>query len=191
MLAVGREGLETALFLWAQRAGDRQTTIAAAHRRRCSASRTSFVIAWAFYRGALKLNLRVFFAWTGADPDRRSRPACSPTASTTSRRPGSCPASTTSPSTSRATIPPSSVIGTLLKGVFNFSPATTWLEAVVWFAYMVPVTILFVARPGDPRRRPPVAPRRARRHRRAGVHARLTTARAVTARHPTRPLEDR
>ena len=43
-----------------------------------------------------------------------------------------------------ATIPPSSVIGTVLKGVFNFSPAMTWLEVVVWVAYIVPVTILFV-----------------------------------------------
>ena len=31
-----------------------------------------------------------------------------------------------------ATIPPTSWYGTLLKGVFNFSPATTWLEAVAW-----------------------------------------------------------
>ncbi len=43
-----------------------------------------------------------------------------------------------------ATIPPSSIIGTLLKGVFNFSPATTWLEAIAWIAYVVPTMFLFV-----------------------------------------------
>ena len=43
-----------------------------------------------------------------------------------------------------ATIPPASVLGTALKGVFNFSPATTWLQAIVWVAYIVPVSILFV-----------------------------------------------
>jgi high-affinity iron transporter len=31
----------------------------------------------------------------------------------------------------------------LLKGIFNFSPATTVLEAVVWVAYVVPVMFLF------------------------------------------------
>ena len=41
-------------------------------------------------------------------------------------------------------IPPTSWYGTLLKGVFNFSPATSVLEAVVWVAYVVPVLTVFV-----------------------------------------------
>ena len=73
MLAVGREGLETALFLWAA------TQAAPARHRRprcsapCSASPTAVVLGYLIYRGALKLNLRVFFTWTGAVPDRRRR----------------------------------------------------------------------------------------------------------------------
>ena len=43
-----------------------------------------------------------------------------------------------------AAIPPTSVLGTLLKGIFNFSPATTWLEAIAWLGYVIPTTILFV-----------------------------------------------
>ena len=35
-------------------------------------------------------------------------------------------------------------MGTLLKGIFNFSPATTWLEAIAWLGYVIPTTILFV-----------------------------------------------
>src|SRR3712207_7856293 len=35
-----------------------------------------------------------------------------------------------------ATVPPDSWYGTLLKGVFNFSPQTTVLEAIVWVAYV-------------------------------------------------------
>ena len=31
----------------------------------------------------------------------------------------------------------------LLKGSLNFSPATTWLEAVVWVAYVVATMTLF------------------------------------------------
>ena len=41
------------------------------------------------------------------------------------------------------TIPPGSWYGTLLKGTVNFSPRTTWLESVVWLAYLVPVLVLF------------------------------------------------
>ena len=64
ILAVGREGLETALYLWvgAQAA---QTTSAAPLLGAVLGLATSFLIGWAIYRGALKLNLRVFFAWTG------------------------------------------------------------------------------------------------------------------------------
>jgi high-affinity iron transporter len=40
-------------------------------------------------------------------------------------------------------IPPTSWYGTLLKGVFNFSPDATWLQVVVWVGYLVPVMILF------------------------------------------------
>ena len=43
-----------------------------------------------------------------------------------------------------AQIPPSSWYGTLLKGTINFSPATTWLEAVAWLAYMAAVLPLFL-----------------------------------------------
>ena len=42
------------------------------------------------------------------------------------------------------TIDPSGFVGTLLKGVLNFSPATTWLEAAAWVLYAVPVMTLFV-----------------------------------------------
>ena len=41
-------------------------------------------------------------------------------------------------------IPPTSWYGTLLKGVFNFSPATTVLEAAAWLLYFVPTMTIFL-----------------------------------------------
>ena len=32
----------------------------------------------------------------------------------------------------------------MLKGVFNFSPATTWLQAFAWTAYIVPTMYFFI-----------------------------------------------
>ena len=45
-----------------------------------------------------------------------------------------------------AQIPPGSWYGTVLKGVFNFSPATTVLEGVVWITYVV-LCLFFYLRP--------------------------------------------
>ena len=62
-------------------------------------------------------------------------------------------------------IPPDSWLGTLLKGTLNFSPQTTWLEAVAWVLYVVPTMTLFfrvttAAAPSAPapRRCPPAPP---------------------------------
>jgi high-affinity iron transporter len=40
-------------------------------------------------------------------------------------------------------IPPGSFVGTILKGTLNFSPATTWLQAVAWVIYVVVTMTLF------------------------------------------------
>ena len=56
-----------------------------------------------------------------------------------------------------AVLPPSGVPATILKGVFNFSPATTWLEAVTWVLYVVPTTIAFLWVVRDTRPAPPPA----------------------------------
>jgi high-affinity iron transporter len=43
-----------------------------------------------------------------------------------------------------AAIPPTSWYGTLLKGVFNFSPATTVLEAIAWLLYFIPTMTIYL-----------------------------------------------
>ena len=52
-------------------------------------------------------------------------------------------------------IGPGTWYATVLKGVLNFSPATTKLQAAAWVLYAVPVMVLFVA---GVRRRTAAAP---------------------------------
>ena len=70
MLAVGREGLETALFLWASAQATSGTAVNASPNLAPLVGAalglgTAVLFGWLIYRGALQLNLRVFFAWTG------------------------------------------------------------------------------------------------------------------------------
>ena len=41
-------------------------------------------------------------------------------------------------------IEPGGWLGTLLKGILNFTPATTWLQAIAWTAYVAIVMPLFL-----------------------------------------------
>jgi high-affinity iron transporter len=50
---------------------------------------------------------------------------------------------------------PSTFLATVLKGIFNFSPAATVLEAVAWVAYVAVVLPLFVRRLRTPGITPP------------------------------------
>jgi high-affinity iron transporter len=41
-------------------------------------------------------------------------------------------------------VPPDSWYGTLLKGTVNFTPDTTWLQAIAWTVYLVVVMTFFL-----------------------------------------------
>jgi high-affinity iron transporter len=142
VLAVGREGLETALFLWVGAQAAQSTSLAPLLGAVLGLA-TSFLIGWAIYRGALRLNLRTFFAWTGVFLIVVAAGVLAYGIHDLQEA-GILPGIDNLAFDVSAAIPPSSVIGTVLKGVFNFSPQTTWLQAVAWLAYIVPVMALFV-----------------------------------------------
>ncbi|MEU1516849.1 iron uptake transporter permease EfeU [Streptomyces sp. NPDC005811] len=142
-LAVGREGLETALFVWASvhAAGDGtpRPLIGVA-----LGLATAVFLGWLFYRGALRINLAKFFTWTGGMlvvvaagvlaygfhdlQEADWLPGLNSLAFDIS-----------------GTIPPDSWYGTLLKGVFNFQPDPTVLQVTVWLLYLVPTLALFLS----------------------------------------------
>lgn len=139
-LAVGREGLETALFLWPalEAAGNGFGPAGGA----VLGLLTATVIGWLIYRRSINLNLATFFKVTGAGlivvaagvlaygfhdlQEAGILPGLHSLAFDVSEQ-----------------IPPSSWYGTLLKGIFNFSPATTWLELAAYIGYLVPTMYLF------------------------------------------------
>jgi high-affinity iron transporter len=145
MLAVGREGLETALFLWS--ATEAVTRDSGATWQPLLGAAlglaTATLLGYLIYRGAISINLGKFFTWTGAFLILVAAGVLSYGVHDLQEA-GILPGLDTLAFDVSGTIDPSSWYATLLKGVFNFSPQTTVLEAIAWVAYVVPVMTLFV-----------------------------------------------
>ncbi len=149
LLAVGREGLETALFLWAAAKATGSSTqplLGAALGLGLAA-----VMGVMLYRGAVRLDLAKFFRWTGGFLIIVAGGVLSYGIHDLQEA-GILPGLNSVAFDVSSTIPPGSWYGTLLKGTINFSPRTTWLEAIAWVSYVVPVMALFVSaiRPSSP-----------------------------------------
>ncbi|HEY0118900.1 MAG TPA: iron uptake transporter permease EfeU [Cellulomonas sp.] len=163
LLSVGREGLETALFLWAgaQAAG---RTSSGPLVGAVVGLAVAVVLGWALYKGSIRLDLRRFFGWTGMFLVVVAAGVLAYGVHDLQEA-GILPGLNRLAFDVSHLVPPSSWYGTLLKGVFNFSPATTWLQAVVWVLYVVPVMTFFVrtawARPAPAPARPQPAAVRA------------------------------
>lgn len=139
-VAVGREGLETALFLWAAVQSTQQT--ASPLVGAVLGLLAAVALGWLLYQRAVHLNLKTFFTWTGAGLVVVAAGVFSYGIHDLQEA-GILPGLTTLAFDVSGTIPPSSWYGTLLKGILNFSPKTSVLEAVAWVAYVVPVLYLF------------------------------------------------
>lgn len=145
MLAVGREGLETAMFLWAatQAAGRDSGSTLAPLTGAAVGLAAAIVLGYLFYRGAIKINLTKFFTWTGAFLILVAAGVASYGVHDLQEA-RLLPGSNSLLFDVSHIIRPDSVVGTLLKGILNFSPATTKLEGAMWIAYLVPTMILFL-----------------------------------------------
>ena len=140
-VSVGREGVETALFIWANvNSSDNAVlcTVAALLGVLVAA-----FIAYLIYRGLVKINLSRFFFWTGlflivvaagvllyGIGDLQEA--------------GLLPGWGQPAFSLAAAVPPTSWYGALLGGLFNFTPEPTWLQFIAWLGYLVSVTALFL-----------------------------------------------
>jgi high-affinity iron transporter len=151
-LAVGREGLETALFLWSatQAATDSTGSVIGPLLGALLGILTAVAMGFAFYKGVLKINLSKFFKSTGAILIVVAAGVLAYGVHDLQEA-GILPGLNNLAFDVSEQIPPSSWLGTILKGTLNFSPATTWLEAFAWVAYLVPTMTVFLLRMRSPR----------------------------------------
>jgi high-affinity iron transporter len=139
--AVGREGIETALFIWAavQATGESTFPLLGAAIGLVSA----VILGWLIFRGIMRINLTKFFTYTGAFLIIVAGGVLAYGVHDLQEA-GFLPGLHSLAFDVSSVIPPSSWYGTLLKGMINFSPATTWVQAWAWLAYVVPVLATFV-----------------------------------------------
>jgi high-affinity iron transporter len=140
-IAVAREGLETALFLFAgaQSSGESGATPLVGALLGIA---TAVVIGLLLYRGALKLNLSSLFMWTGAllvliaaGVLRYGVHELQET--------GVLPGKDNYVLDLTGSVDPAGWIASLVRAFFNVVPAMTALEIIAWALYIVVVMPLF------------------------------------------------
>lgn len=154
-LAVAREGLETALFMFTavQAAGSTVGPLIGF----ALGIGTSVALGWLLYRKAVTINLAMFFKVTGVLLIFVAAGVLAYGVHDLQEG-GVLPGADSLAFDVTAQVPPGSWYGTLLRGIFNFSPQTTWLQLVVWVGYLVPVLYLFLRPARTPARTPVPAP---------------------------------
>ncbi|MGL5817671.1 MAG: iron uptake transporter permease EfeU [Phycicoccus sp.] len=152
-LGVGREGLETAIFFYA-------TTRAAGAGNNVPllgwalGIGTAAALGWLIYRGALRIDLGRFFRWTGVALVLVAAGILAYGIHDLQEA-AVLPGLTTLAFDVSGVVDPSSWYAALLKGIFNFTPQTTVLQAIAWSAYVAVVLTAFL-RPS--RSRPSLGP---------------------------------
>jgi high-affinity iron transporter len=154
-LAVIREGLETALILYAM--VDFAENPAASLGAAGGGILVAVAIGFGLYYGAVRVDLTRFFTWTGVllifvaagllkygvhdFQEAGDLPGLGDTAFDLS-----------------GVLTPGTWYAEVLSGMFNLTPTPTVIEMAAWAAYLVPVLILFLLPRRSPRQQPERAP---------------------------------
>lgn len=162
-VSVAREGIETTLLLWSmvQRFGDGPANLVGT----VLGLGTAVILGWLLSRGMVRIDLRVFFAWTGAflvivaagvlayaihdlqeagvlpGPFRAGAPIDAVTGAVATgwaAFPGGWAFDV------RAHIAPGGPLATILQATVGFMPQMTWLQVIAWTLYVLIVGALFL-----------------------------------------------
>ncbi|MFK3679433.1 iron uptake transporter permease EfeU [Microbacterium sp. NPDC090218] len=174
-VSVAREGIETTLLLWSmvQAFGDAPSALLGALLGLAAA----VIIGWLISRGAVKLDLRRFFAWTGGFLVIVAAGVLA-YALMDLQEAGALPGPFTAaapldPATGAvaigwaafpfgwafdvsSTIAPSGPLAAVLQATVGFMPAMTWIQVIAWSLYILIVGSLYLRglrsrRPSKPR----------------------------------------
>jgi len=139
-VSVGREGLETVLFLFAvgTSSGPALSTLVAA----IAGLVVAVAIGWAIYAAGIRIDLRRFFTITGVVLIFVSAGLLAFAVHEFGE--AGLIANTGTAFDLSAVLPVSSPLGAVLSGLFGYRSAPTPLEVIVYLAYLVPVLYLFV-----------------------------------------------
>jgi high-affinity iron transporter len=144
-LAVAREGLETALFLWTtvQASGDTIAPLVGA----AVGLTASFLLCWLIVRASVRVNLGVFFSRTAVL-------LIVIAAGVLAYGVGELQTAGIVPGRNWTAFDLSTVVSTdswwvsLISGITNLAPRMTVLQVAVYLAYLVTVLVVFLRKPG-------------------------------------------
>jgi len=152
-VSVAREGFETALFLWTsfQATGGGAAAIIGGVLGMATAIALGFLI----YRGALRVNLAKFFKWTGIALIVIAAGVFTYGIHELQAA-GWLPGGSAIAFDVSGALPYDSVQYTLVHGLLSVRTVPSWLEVFAWFAYLIPVLVLFLRTIRTPVRPRPV-----------------------------------
>jgi high-affinity iron transporter len=144
-LAVVREGLETALLFYSAAQG---STGSAPLLGLLAGVAAAVALAWAMYAGAVRVNLTLFFRWTGVLLVLVAAGILKYGVHDLQEA-GVLPGLSTDAFDITTWYDPSAWYAAVVTGMFNITATPSVLEVVAWVAYAVPVLLLFLwpARP--------------------------------------------
>jgi len=138
--AVIREGFETSVFIWsAVRAtgSDTAPVIGAVFGLVLAA-----IMGYLIFLGSLKINLSKFFGYTGAFLIVVAAGIFGYGVHEFQEI-GLLPVLTETAWDMTGIIAPNGFVDTILRGTISFRAAPSWLEAIVWFGYLIPTSYIF------------------------------------------------
>jgi high-affinity iron transporter len=139
-ISVSREGFETALFLWTafETSGGGWASIFGA----VLGMAVAILLGLLLYRGALRINLRTFFMWTGAALIVVAAGVFSYGIHEL-QEVGVFPFLEGTAFDITGAFPDNSWQYAVFRGIFSVRTAPSWLEVFAWLAYVVPTMALF------------------------------------------------
>lgn len=148
-LAVAREGLETALFVWtAILATDETATPLTGVLLGLT---TSIGIGFLLYKGAVRINLQKFFFYTGIGLIIVAAGVLS-YGIHDFQEAGVLPGEDSRSFDISHLIAPDGWLGTILRGTINFTPNPSTLQSLIWLIYIAPVLYLFYKKTQAPKK---------------------------------------